>query len=185
MINDVVNELKNKCKSSLDVFSKELSRIRTGRATPTLLDGIRVSYYGTLTPLNQVANIAVAEARLITVSPWEKSLLGDIEKAIQASDLGLTPSNDGKIIRVPIPALTGERRKDLVKQVKKLAEEYKVTVRGHRRDCNDELKLYKDEKTISEDEYHRGLKRVQDETDVFIKKVDDVGAEKEKEIMDF
>ena len=139
MINDVVNELKNKCKSSLDVFSKELSRIRTGRATPTLLDGIRVSYYGTLTPLNQVANIAVAEARLITVSPWEKSLLGDIEKAIQASDLGLTPSNDGKIIRVPIPALTGERRKDLVKQVKKLAEEYKVTVRGHRRDCNDEL----------------------------------------------
>ncbi len=185
MINDVVNELKNKCKSSLDMFSKELSRIRTGRATPTLLDGIRVSYYGTLTPLNQVANIAVAEARLITVSPWEKSLLGDIEKAIQASDLGLTPSNDGKIIRVPIPALTGERRKDLVKQVKKLAEEYKVTVRGHRRDCNDELKLYKDEKTISEDEYHRGLKRVQDETDVFIKKVDDVGAEKEKEIMDF
>jgi ribosome recycling factor len=185
MINDVVNELKNKCKDSLDAFSKDLNRIRTGRATPTLLDGIRVNYYGTLTPLNQVANVAVAEARLITVSPWEKSLLGDIEKAIQASELALTPSNDGKIIRVPIPALTGERRKDLVKQVKKLAEEYKVTVRGHRRDCNDELKLYKDEKTISEDEYHRGLKRVQDETDVFIKKVDDIGAEKEKEIMDF
>ena len=184
MINDVVNELKNKCKESIDAFSKELSRIRTGRATPTLLDGIRVSYYGTPTPLNQVANISVAEARLLTVSPWEKNLIPEIEKAIQASGLGLTPSNDGKLIRLPIPALTGERRKDLVKQVKKLTEDYKVTIRGHRRDANDELKLYKDEKTLSEDEYHRGLKRVQDDTDVFIKQVDDVAAEKEKEIME-
>ncbi|MCB9642821.1 MAG: ribosome recycling factor [Myxococcales bacterium] len=185
MINDVINELKTKCKNSIEAFSKDLSRIRTGRATPTLLDGIRVNYYGAPTPLNQVANVAVADARLLTVSPWEKSLLGDIEKAIQASDLGLTPNNDGKIIRVPIPTLTGERRKDLAKQVKKLNEEYKVTIRGHRRDSNDELKLYKDEKTLSEDEYHKGLKRVQDETDAYIKKVDEVASEKEQEIMDF
>lgn len=185
MLNDVVNDFKTEAKKSLEALQKDLGRVRTGRATPTLLDGVKVSYYGVPTPLNQVASVAVAEARLLTVSPWEKSLLSDIERAIQASNLGVTPANDGKIIRIQIPALTGERRKELVKQVKKIGEDFKVAVRGHRRDANEMLKGGKEDKEISEDDYHRGLKRVQDETDLVIKQIDAIVEEKEKEITEF
>lgn len=185
MINDIMDQFKDECKKAVEALRKEYSRVRTGRASPSLLDGVKVNYYGMPTPLKQVANVAVAESRLLTVSPWEKNLLSEIEKAIQASGLGVTPSNDGKIIRIPIPPLTGERRKELVRQVKKLGEEYKVTVRNHRRDANDLLKAGKDDKELSEDEHHRGLKRVQDETDKFIKQLDAVIEEKEKEIMEF
>lgn len=185
MINSVVNDLKSDAQKSIEALIKDFSRVRTGRATPSLLDGVKVNYYGMPTPLSQVASVSAAEARLLTVSPWEKNLLGDIEKAIQASNLGLTPSNDGKIIRIPIPALTGERRKDLGKQIKKFGEEYKVTIRGHRRDSNELLKAAKEDKELNEDELHRGLKRIQDETDVFIKRIDEVVAVKEKEIMEF
>ncbi|MEM1008610.1 MAG: ribosome recycling factor [Myxococcota bacterium] len=185
MISESLQELKESCEASLEAMAKELSRVRTGRASTSLLEGIRVSYYGSPTPLGQVATISVADARLLTVSPWEKSLLGDIEKAIMASGLGLTPSNDGKIIRIPIPALTGERRKELVKKVKGICEEYKVTMRGHRRDVNETLKMYKEDKEISEDEYHSGLKEVQKSLDKYVERVDALASEKEKEIMDF
>jgi len=185
MINDILGDFKGEAKKSVEALVKELSRVRTGRATPSLLDGIKVNYYGMPSPLNQVASVAVAEARLLTVNPWEKNLLPDIEKAIQASNLGLTPNNDGKIIRIPIPPLTGERRKALSKQVKKIGEDFKITVRGHRRDANELLKGAKEDKEITEDDYHKGLKRVQDETDAFVKQIDATIDEKEKEIMDF
>jgi ribosome recycling factor len=159
--------------------------LRTGRASPSLLDNVRVDYYGMPTPLKQVATVSVGDSRLLTVSPWDKGKLSDIEKAIQASGLGLTPSNDGKIIRIPIPALTGERRKELVRQVKKLGEEYKVTIRGYRRDSNELLKSAEENKDITEDEYHRGLKRIQQETDDRIKDIDRIINEKEQEIMEF
>ena len=185
MLTEIFDQFESECKKTVENLRKEYSRVRTGRASPSLLDGVKVNYYGMPTPLTQVANVTVAEARLLTVAPWEKNLLTDVERAIQASGLGLTPSNDGKIIRIPIPPLTGERRKDLVKQVKKLGEEYKVTIRNHRRDSNDLIKSAKDDKEISEDEQHRALKKVQDETDKYIKALDLVIEEKEKEIMEF
>ncbi len=185
MINEVINEFQSNCRKVTENLQKELSRIRTGRATPSLLDNVRVDYYGSPTPLKQLATIAVADPRLLTVAPFDKGQLTDVERAIQASGLGLTPNNDGKIIRIPIPALTGERRKDLVKQIKKIGEDYKVTVRNFRHEANDLLKEAKEEKEISEDDMHRGLKRVQDATNDQIKLVDDIIEEKEKEIMDF
>src|SRR5512134_1881666 len=146
MVNEVIGTLKSDMEKVLSQLRKEYDRVRTGRASASLLDGIRVDYYGTSTPLSQVATVAVPEARLITIQPWDKGIMGEIEKAIQRSELGLTPMNDGKLIRIAIPPLTEERRKELVKLVRKMAEERKVDLRNHRRDANESLKDLKKER---------------------------------------
>jgi len=168
-------------ESAIDGYSKELSRLRTGRANLQMLDGIRVEYYGTATPLNQVAALNVADPRLITLKPWDKSLLTAIEKAIVVSNLGLTPNNDGEIIRLPIPPLTGERRQELVRQLGKLTEAARVKVRNLRRDANG---MIKDLDSASEDEQHRALKQVQEKTDAAIARVDAQAASKETEVLE-
>jgi ribosome recycling factor len=185
MKDDVLNETKRKMDKVLEVMARDLSRVRTGRASVALLEGIKVTCYGTTMPLAQVASLAAPEPRLLTVQPWDPTVLGDIEKAILKSDLGLTPMNDGKIIRLPIPALTTERRKELVKMVKKMEEEAKVALRNVRRDANEDLKEMKKEKLLPEDEAHRGQDEVQKITDVYINKAESQAAEKEKEIMAF
>jgi ribosome recycling factor len=185
MKDDVLKEAKRKMDKVLEAMARDLSRIRTGRASVALLEGIKVDCYGTSMPLPQVASLAAPESRLLTVQPWDPAVLGDIEKAILKSDLGLNPVNDGKVIRLPIPALTTERRKELVKSVKKMGEEAKVALRNLRRDANEDLKEMKKEKLLSEDEAHRGQEEVQKLTDDYIKKVDVQAGEKEKEIMSF
>ncbi|MBM4275953.1 MAG: ribosome recycling factor [Deltaproteobacteria bacterium] len=185
MKDEVLKEARRKMDKVLEVMARDLSRVRTGRASVALLEGIKVECYGTTMPLPQVASLAAPESRLLTVQPWDTTLMGDIEKAILKSDLGLNPMNDGKIIRLPIPALTTERRKELVKMVKKMGEEAKVALRNLRRDANEDLKEMKKEKLLSEDEAHRGQEEVQKLTDEYIKKVDTQAAEKEKEIMSF
>ncbi len=166
----------------IDFFEKTLLKIRAGRATPALLDDISIDYYGTPTALAQVGNVSAPEAQLLVIAPWEKNLLSIIEKAILKADLGITPQNDGNVIRLPIPALSEERRKDLVKQVKKLAEEARVSVRNVRRDINDELK--KDD-SVSEDEEKQGKDKVQKMTDKFIVTIDELASKKEKELLTF
>jgi ribosome recycling factor len=185
MKDEVLKEIRRKMDKVLEVMARDLSRVRTGRASVALLEGIKVDCYSTSMPIAQVASLAAPEPRLLTVQPWDPTVLGDIEKAILKSDLGLTPMNDGKIIRLPIPALTTERRKELVKIVKKMEEEAKVALRNVRREANDDLKEMKKEKLLSEDEAHKGQEEVQKITDEFIKKVEDQAAEKEKEIMTF
>ena len=185
MINEVYETVKDDMNKAIEALERDFSRVRTGRASLALLDGIRVSAYGSLSPLNQVASLSIPESRLITIKPWDKTVIGDIEKAIQRSDLGLTPSNDGQIIRIAIPPLSEERRKDLVKVVHKRAEEGKVTVRNARREGNEMLKSMEKSSEISEDELHKATKEVQKLTDDFIKKVDDTLQVKEKEIMEF
>jgi ribosome recycling factor len=185
MKDEVLKEAKRKMEKVLEAMARDLSRVRTGRASVALLEGIKVDCYDTTMPLPQVASLAAPESRLLTVQPWDPSLLGDIEKAILKSDLGLNPVNDGKLIRLPIPALTTERRKELVKLVKKMGEEAKVALRNIRREANDDLKELKKEKVLPEDDAHRGQEEVQKVTDEFIKKVDSQAAEKEKEIMSF
>ena len=184
MLDDVYHELDYKMERSIAALRKELSRIRTGRATLALLEGIDVDYYGTATPLNQMATLAAPESRLLTIQPWDKSQVGLIEKAIQRSDLGLTPMNDGKIIRLAIPPLTAERRKDLVKKVKKIGEDAKVALRNVRRDGNETLKDLEKTKDISQDDLRRGQEQVQKITDRFISQVDDVMNAKEHEILE-
>lgn len=181
----VMEETRRRMTKVLEVLGHDLARVRTGRASVALLEGIRVEAYGSLMPLAQVASLAAPEPRLLTVQPWDTSLIGEIEKAILKSDLGLTPANDGKVIRLPIPALTTERRKELVKMVKKMAEEAKVALRNIRRDANEQIKKLKNDKQISEDDAHRATDEVQKITDEFIKKVDGLAADKEKEIMSF
>jgi ribosome recycling factor len=181
----ILEDMKRKMNKVLEVMAQDLARVRTGRASVALLEGIKVEAYNASMPLPQVASLAAPEPRLLTIQPWDPTLLGDIEKAIQKSDLGLTPANDGKIIRLPIPALTTERRKELVKVVKKMGEEGKVALRNVRRDANERFKDLKKDKQISEDEAHRAQDEVQKITDDFIKKVDAQAAEKEKEIMSF
>jgi ribosome recycling factor len=185
MKDEVLQETKRKMDKVLEAMARDLSRVRTGRASISLLEGIKVEAYGTTMPLPQVASLAAPEARLLTVQPWDSSVLSDIEKAILKSDLGLTPMNDGKIIRLPIPALTTERRKDLVKMVKKMEEEAKVSLRNLRREANEDLKEMKKEKLLPEDDAHRGQEEVQKITDDYIKKAETQSAEKEKEIMSF
>jgi ribosome recycling factor len=185
MKDEVLQEARRKMEKVLEVMARDLSRIRTGRASVALLEGIKVDAYGTSMPLPQVASLAAPEPRLLTVQPWDLGLLSDVEKAILKSDLGLTPMNDGKLLRLPIPALTTERRKELVKMVKKMAEEAKVALRNVRREANEDLKEMKKEKMLSEDDAHRAQEEVQKVTDDFIKKVDGQAAEKEKEIMSF
>ncbi|WP_431735289.1 ribosome recycling factor [Cellulosispirillum alkaliphilum] len=171
-------------EKSLESLKRDFSRIRTGRATPALLDGVMVDYYGSPAPINQVANISVPDARMIFVQPWEKSMLQAIEKAIQTSDLGLNPQNDGNKISLPIPPLSEERRKDLYKNCKKIAEECKVAVRNVRRDGNEKLKKSEKNKEITQDEEKKGLEEIQKLTDKYIKNIDDLLANKEKEIME-
>lgn len=185
MRDEIIKELRRKMDRALEVLNKDFSRIRTGRASVALLEGIRVDCYGTSMPISQVASLAAPESRLLTVQPWDATLLTDLEKAILKSDLGLTPSNDGKIIRIPIPALTTERRKELVKTTKKMAEESKVAVRNLRREANEQLKEAKKEKLMSEDDLFKAQDEVQKVTDDYIKKLDAHAAEKEKEIMSF
>jgi ribosome recycling factor len=180
----LVKDTSGKMARSIEAFRKELGKIRTGRASFSLLDGIKVDYYGTLTPLQQVGTLSVPESRLITITPWDAKLVGPIEKAIQASGLGLNPSSDGKIVRIPIPPLTEERRKDLVRVVKKMAEDARIAVRNTRRESIERIKDREKKKEISEDEMKRGQDRVQKETDVYIKKIDEILKTKEQEIME-
>ena len=184
MVNDVLKDLHASLEKGIDSFKRDLVKVRTGRANVAILDGVRVDYYGTATPLNQVASVNVPDARLITIKPWEKTLIPEIEKAIRAGQLGLNPNSDGEIVRVPMPPLTEERRKELVKVVKKMAEEAKVAQRAHRRDANEMLKDFLKEKTITEDEEKLGLKKVQEATDAAVAKIDEIVAKKEAEIME-
>ncbi|UCG06183.1 MAG: ribosome recycling factor [Desulfobacterales bacterium] len=185
MIDSIYEEATEEMRKSVDNLNKELKRIRTGRASLSILDAIRVNYYGTMTPLNQMATLVVPESRLITIQPWDASVIKDIEKALLKSDLGLTPSSDGKIIRISIPPLTEERRKELVKVVHKICEDHKLTVRNVRRDANDLLKSLKKDGEISEDEAFKAQDRIQKITDEHITLIDDCYKEKEKEILEF
>ncbi|MGD8268660.1 MAG: ribosome recycling factor [Desulfobacterales bacterium] len=178
-------ETRENMGKSVDDLKREFKKVRTGRASLSILDGIRVNYYGTPTPLNQMATLAVPESRLITIQPWDVSGIKEIEKAILKSDLGLTPSSDGKIIRIAIPPLTEERRKELVRVINKMSEEHKVAVRNIRRDANDMLKDLKKEGDISEDEAFKAQDQVQKITDDNINLVDQITKEKEKEILEF
>ena len=173
-----------KMARSIEAFKKDLGKIRTGRASFSLLDGIKVDYYGTPTPLPQVGTLSVPESRMITVTPWDAKMVGPIEKAIQACGLGLNPSNDGKMVRIPIPPLTEERRKDLVKVVKKMAEDARISVRNIRRESLEKVKEREKKKEISEDEMKRWQDRVQKETDSYVKKIDEILKAKEQEIME-
>jgi len=184
MLDEITKDAEDGMKKALEAFKRDLGKIRTGRASTSLLDGVKVEYYGTPTPLNQVATLQVVDARLITVKPWEKNLIPVIEKAIRASDLGLNPVSDSELVRLPIPALTAERRKDLAKQVKKMQEEAKVAVRAARRDANDLVKDAQKDGDLTEDEKKTGDKKVQDLTDKFVGLVDEVAVAKEKEIME-
>src|SRR5690349_2240153 len=184
MADDAVKDLHARIQKTLEHFRQELMSIRTGRANLHLLDGVRVEYYGTPTPLNQVASLAVADARLITVKPWERSLIPEIEKAIRAAQLGLNPQSDGELVRLPMPALTQERRQELVKVVKKMAEECKVALRGARRDANEMLKEALKDSAITEDDERKGLKSVQETTDKAVVKVDEITTKKEAEILE-
>ncbi len=185
MLNDLYNETKSDMGKAVQSLKKELDRVRTGRASLSLLDGIRVDYYGTLTPLDQMASLSVPESRLITIQPWDASVIKDIEKAILASSLGLTPSSDGKLIRIAIPPLTEERRKELVKVVHQMCEDHKVGIRNVRRDSNDMIKSLKKEGEISEDDAFKGQDQIQKITDEYIEKIDVIYKEKEKEILEF
>ncbi len=185
MIDDIYQETRESMSKSIEALKRELKRVRTGRASLSILDGIKVDYYGTLTLLNQMATLAVPESRLITIQPWDVSVIQDVEKAILKSDLGLTPANDGKILRISIPPLTEERRKELVKMVHKMCEEHKVSVRNARRDSNELLKSLKKDGDISEDEAFKAQDEVQKITDEHIKLIDECFTNKEKEILEF
>ena len=185
MKEEILSELKQRMDNTVEAYKKELVRLRTGRASTAILDGIKVNCYDTQMPLDQVASLSVPESRLITIKPWDQSIIGEVEKSILKSELGLTPINDGKIIRISIPPLTEERRKDLAKMARKMAEEAKISVRNHRREANEMIKELKNEKEISEDEMYKSQEEVQKVTDEFIKKIDKITAEKEKEIIEF
>jgi len=184
MIDAVKQEAREKMDKSISSLNGELKKIRTGRASLGLLDDVRVEYYGTLTPLNQLATLSVPESRLITIQPWDVSSINSIEKAILKSNLGLTPSNDGKIIRITIPPLTEQRRKDIVKQVNKICEDYRVAVRNIRREANDMLKQLKKDGDASEDDVFKAQEDIQKLTDNHIKDIDNIYKDKEKEILE-
>jgi len=184
VIEDILEDLKENIEKALESLKGTLGKLRTGRANIAILDGVRVEYYGTPTPLSQCANLIVADARLITVKPWDKNLIGDIERAIQQADIGITPQNDGELIRLPIPSLTEERRKDLVKQGKARAEDSKIALRTHRRDANDLLKEAEKDKDISQDDLKKALERVQEEVNKGTSAVDEIITSKEAEILE-
>jgi ribosome recycling factor len=179
----VLDAVKKEMEHTVDAMRKELAKVRTGRASTSLIEGIIVEYYGARTPLNQLAALSAPEPRLLVVQPYDRSVMQAIEKAILQSDLGLTPINDGKVIRVPIPELTEERRKALVRHIRKVAEDYRVSARNHRRDANERLKKMQKEKQISEDEARATQERVQKLTDEYIEKLDKVLKAKEDELM--
>jgi len=185
MIEETLQETKERMGKTIGDLENELKRVRTGRASLSLLDGIRVDYYGTQTPLNQMASLSVPESRLIVIQPWDVSAIKEIEKAILKSDLGLTPSSDGKLIRISIPPLTEERRKELVKVVSKMCEEHKIATRNIRRDANELLKGFKKDGDIAEDDAFKAQDQVQKITDDFINRIDDIYKTKEKEILEF
>ncbi len=184
MLNEIHADAEQRMQKSIQALKHNLTHIRTGRANTALLDGIKVDYYGTETPLNQVANIGVADARTLTVTPWEKSMVSVIEKAIIDSDLGLNPSSAGTLIRIPLPPLTEERRKELTRVVAQEGEQAKVAIRNIRRDANHQIAELQKEKEITEDERRKGEEDIQKLTDRYVRQVDEVVAEKEKEIME-
>jgi ribosome recycling factor len=180
----LVKETSARMERCIEAFRKELGKVRTGRASFSLLDGVKVDYYGTLTPLQQVGTLSVPESRLITVTPWDTKMIGPIEKAIQGSGLGLNPSSDGKTVRIPIPPLTEERRRELAKVVRKMGEDARVAVRNVRREAIERLKEREKKKEISEDVVKRGQERIQKETDAHVKKIDEILKSKEQEILE-
>jgi len=180
----LVKDTSVRMERSIEAFRKELGKVRTGRASFALLDGVKVDYYGTPTPLQQVGTLSVPESRLITVTPWDTKMIGPIEKAIQGSGLGLNPSSDGKTVRIPIPPLTEERRKELAKVVRKMGEDARVAVRNVRREAIEKLKDREKKKEISEDVVKRGQERIQKETDAHVKRIDDILKSKEQEILE-
>ena len=184
MIKEVLDELGERMQKSVEALQDDLLSIRTGRASPALVEKLAVEYYGTATPLNQMASIAAPEPRLLVIRPWDPSALADIERAILKSDLGLTPMNDGMLIRLSIPRLTEERRRELVKVVSRRVEEARIAVRNLRRDALQDLKEFEKEKMISEDDFFRGKDKVQELTDEFIEEIDGIGKRKEEEVME-
>ncbi|NIN69375.1 MAG: ribosome recycling factor [Anaerolineae bacterium] len=184
MIDDVLKETKERMRKSVQVLQSDLRNIRTGRASPALVERLQVDYYGTQVPLNQLSGISAPEPRLLVIRPYDPSSLPEIEKAILKSELGLTPSNDGKVIRLSIPRLTEERRLELVRMVQKRVEEGRVAVRNCRRDGLQDMKELEKEKLISEDDFYRGKDRIQELTDKYVDKMDEIGAAKEEQIME-
>ncbi|OGB66039.1 MAG: ribosome recycling factor [Caldithrix sp. RBG_13_44_9] len=182
-VNDIYRDAESRMKKSLEHLHHELTRIRTGRASPALLDVVKVQYYGSPMPLNQVSTVSAPEARMLVVQPWDKGMIGEIEKAILTSDLGLNPTNDGNVVRVPIPELSEERRQDLLKVIRKLCEETRVAMRNVRRDANEHVKAVEKNHEISEDESHKTLDKIQKMTDEYVKKVDELFHAKENEIL--
>lgn len=180
----VLKDCQDKMSKAIQNLEKEFSRLRTGRASTGLLEDVTVDYYGTMTPLNQLASISIPDSRTISIQPWDRNAFSSVEKAIMKSDLGLNPVNDGKVIRINIPPLTEERRKDLVKLAKKYSEDTKVAIRNIRRDANDTLKKMKNNKELTEDEMHKGQDDVQNATDTFVENADQILEIKEKEIME-
>ncbi|NVM21896.1 MAG: ribosome recycling factor [Desulfobacterales bacterium] len=185
MIDSVYDDTRQGMGKSIDGLKNDFKKIRTGRASLALFDGIKVDYYGTPTPLNQMASLSIPESRLIIIQPWDQTIIGKIEKEVLKSELGLTPMNDGKVIRIAIPPLTEDRRKELVKVVRKMAEEHKVSIRNIRRDSNEFLKSLKKDGEISEDDFFKGQDKVQKITDDHIRLADQTCQEKEKEILEF
>lgn len=183
-MSDVIIEMSEKMEKTVEAFKVELSKVRTGRASLSLLDDISVDAYGSAMPLNQVGTLTIPESRMIAIQPWDPQLINAIEKAIMKSGIGLTPISDGKVIRLNIPQLTEETRKDLVKQVKKVAEEFRVAIRNVRRDAIDTLKKQKKDKEISEDDLFKLQDEAQEETNSYVKEIDDITASKEKEVME-
>ena len=183
-VKEIFKDADERMRKSVEHVQHELARIRTGRATPALLDVVKVEYYGNKVPLNQVATITAPEPRLLVIQPWEKRIIGDIERAILESELGLTPSNDGNVIRIPIPELSEERRQELIKLVKKFCEEGRIAIRNVRRDANDQIKKLEKNHEISEDERDRALEKVQELTDKHIEEIDQLLEKKEKEILE-
>jgi len=184
MLNEVKNDAEKRMKKAVESLRHEMTKIRTGRANPSLLDHVQVDYYGNSTPLNQLANITVSDSRTLLITPWEKSMVSAIEKAILTSDLGLNPATAGAAIRVPMPALTEERRKEMIRIVRAEAEQARVSIRGIRRDANNQLKDLVKEKAIAEDDEHRGNDYIQKLTDKHIAEIDVVLSEKEKDLME-
>ena len=178
------DEIENKMKQRIEGLGREFNQIRTGRASAALLDGIKVDYYGTATPINQIASVSMPDARSLLIQPWDISIINQVEKAIQKSDLGINPNNDGKMIRLNVPMLTEERRKQLAKTVRNIREEAKISLRNFRREANEKLKEKEKSKKINEDDYHAGLKEIQKITDSFIEKVGLMAQNKEKEVME-
>ncbi len=182
-LKDTFGQLKSRMDKAVEDFRREMAAVRTGRASVHMLDGVTVDYYGTMTPLNQMGNVSAPEPQMITVQPWDISQLSAIEKAIRSSDLGLNPMNDGKLIRVPVPALTEERRKEMVKHLHKILEEHRTAIRNIRRDGNDAVKKAMKDKKITEDDERRALEELQKLTDAEIKKMEEMSSTKEKEVL--